>query len=303
MTAAERVAALVVGAYAGEPPRRLEPQEGGLNRRVFEAEAGERRFIVRLSLPGKAAVFEKERRVCDKARAVGLPAPEVFCVGEAEGWSFMIASHAGGTPATDRPDRLDLLQALGALAARIHQIATLGHGPDFHWPEDPASGPAADWAAWLDVGLDAGGRLALLRDLDLLSARQQALFAEGLKQVRAWRQAPCLQHGDLRLKNVVADPDGRITGLIDWEAAISSKGHHWDLSIALHDLSIDAKEAFLDGYGLSPAEVREASGVWRLFNVLNYAPGARAACEAGDGGALDRMRTRLAGALDLFGCA
>jgi hypothetical protein len=31
----------------------------------------------------------------------------------------------------------------------------------------------------------------------------------------------------------------------------------WDLALALHDLSIDAKQEYLSGYGLQEAEVRE----------------------------------------------
>ena len=43
------------------------------------------------------------------------------------------------------------------------------------------------------------------------------------------------------------------------------------MSLALHDLSVDAKQAFLEGYGMSPAQVLEAAPVLRAFNVLNYA--------------------------------
>ena len=36
-----------------------------------------------------------------------------------------------------------------------------------------------------------------------------------------------------------------------WEFCSSNVAPYWDLSLALHDLSIDAKQASLGGYGVS----------------------------------------------------
>lgn len=59
-------------------------------------------------------------------------------------------------------------------------------------------------------------------------------------------------HGDLRMKNVLVDQDGGICAILDWEKCMSIVAPHWELALALHDLSIDEKQAFLAGYGLSP---------------------------------------------------
>jgi hygromycin-B 4-O-kinase len=81
-----------------------------------------------------------------------------------------------------------------------------------------------------------------------------------------------LQHGDLRLKNVVTDEDGEhIAALIDWETCLSAPGPYWDLSLALHDLGVDEKEVFLDGYGMTPAEFTKGARFVRALNLLNYA--------------------------------
>ncbi len=61
----------------------------------------------------------------------------------------------------------------------------------------------------------------------------------------------------MRLKNVVVDDRGTITAVIDWEFCTSNLAPYWDLSVALHDLSIDAKQQFLVGYGLRDSKVRE----------------------------------------------
>jgi hygromycin-B 4-O-kinase len=77
-----------------------------------------------------------------------------------------------------------------------------------------------------------------------------------------------LHHGDLRLKNLITGPEsGRVAGLLDWENALSSPPPYWDLSIALHDLGIDEKEAFLIGFGMTPRRFAGAARFMRLLNV------------------------------------
>jgi len=58
----------------------------------------------------------------------------------------------------------------------------------------------------------------------------------------------------LRLKNVILDEKRRITAIIDWEECMSQIAPYWELSIALHDLTMDEKQSFLDGYGLDLKE-------------------------------------------------
>jgi hypothetical protein len=60
-------------------------------------------------------------------------------------------------------------------------------------------------------------------------------------------------------------------------------------------------QAFLKGYGMTEAEVHANAPAWRLFNALNYAPEVEHALDAGDDEALERIRIRFSGALDLFG--
>jgi len=104
----------------------------------------------------------------------------------------------------------------------------------------------------------------------------------------------------MRLKNVLADNDGKITAIIDWENCISSVGSYWDLSLALHDLSIDAKEEFIDGYGIALKDLRQMAGVIKAINVLNYAPRVEELAAMKDTQTLERYRARLGGVLDLY---
>ena len=93
-----------------------------------------------------------------------------------------------------------------------------------------------------------------------------------LAHMSSWRRNPVLHHGDMRLKNVIVDPQGEVIAVLDWEHCTSSVPALWDLSVALHDLTIDEKQAFLQGYGYGPRELKKSIGYMRLLNALNYAP-------------------------------
>ena len=111
------------------------------------------------------------------------------------------------------------------------------------------------------------------------------------------RRKPSLNHGDMRLKNVIVDDAGTITAIIDWEECCSQIAPYWDIALALHDLSIDAKQAFLEGYGLAPREVIAMAPSLHALNIINYAPAIARA--SGNKSQLEQFRLRLSGALDL----
>lgn len=298
---AEAAARAALSRQFGCAPDTLEPASGGLSNHVFEAASGDAQVVIRLGpAENKAEGFARERRIIERVRRAGVPAPEILSVGEEGGFAFMVARRAPGKIATDAPSRLRTLKDLGALVAQgVHTIRTSGLGGDFGFGDE--AGSTAGWRDWLLAGRQAHARLGLLRDHAVISERHHATLRDTLEAVAAWTDEPVLNHGDLRLKNVVVDDEGVILALIDWEASISAPGPHWDLSVALHDLWVDQMEAFLDGYGLSDAQVRAAAPAWRLFNALNYAPKVQRALAADDRETLEHIRTRFSGALDLFG--
>jgi hygromycin-B 4-O-kinase len=277
----------------------LTAEAAGLTNHVFCADTESGRFIVRLGTRDKLDVFEREREVISRVGAIGVPVVEIVAVGQAGDWPFMISRRVAGETALNHPRRLDILAEIGRLAGRIHTLRTKGWGSDFAWPDDtqPEDG---SWHTWLNGEFDAWGRLDRLYRNDLISDAQREALGRTLEKVEEWEDLPILNHGDLRLKNVLVNDRGEIQALIDWDNAVSSPGPHWDISIALHDLSIDAKEAFLRGYGLREAIVREAAPAWRLFNALNYVPTILALVEGDKRAELERLRTRLTGALDLY---
>jgi hygromycin-B 4-O-kinase len=286
-------------------PTRVAPLRGGLSNHAYDVETDREQVVVRLAeQPDKLEGYERERQAAERARAAGVPTQDVIALGREGAWTYSIARRLAGDPAMDHPDRLSILEELGRIAKAVHGIRTVGFGPRFTWAED-GSGQASTsdgptWPDYLRHELRAHDRLDRLVTLGMIEGRQEESLRQTLADVEAWDGPSILNHGDLRLKNVVVSDEGHILGLIDWESSVSVVGPHWDLSIALHDLSIDAKQAFLAGYGLSDEEIRRAAPVWRLFNVLNYVPTIDQLVDADDTAELERMRTRLSGALDLY---
>ena len=212
----------------------------------------------------------------------------------------MITERVRGIDGCEVSDRLGLLESLGRTAALLHTVRTHGYGPVFDWSGNRLS-RFESWSAWVKDGFRLDDRLRVLADHRLLDDRQLAHLRETADILLRWRKPPVLHHGDLRLKNTIVDEDtGALVGLIDWESAISSPAPYWDLSLALHDLGIDEKEAFLTGHGIEARALDTALPFIRFFNVLNYAKPVERAVAAGDRACLERFRLRLRGGLELY---
>lgn len=291
----------IVRRHFGRMPRRVDRLGGGLTNEVFACAVGRERWVLRLNRDAtKIQHFLKEQWAIGQARAHGVPAPEVLEVGnEPDGSAWMLVRHHSGISPLERAPDLAVVLQLGALARRVHGVRTHGFGSVFDWSANRLS-QRASWGAFLDDELHSAQRLELLERHGLLDARRRADLASALEQMRGWRRRGVLHHGDLRLKNVLVDPDnGRITALLDWEHCLSAPAPYWDLSVALHDLGPDESEALLEGYGLSAARFEHIARPLRALNLLNYAPVVDAAARARDRVRLAWLKARLRGAFDI----
>ena len=204
-----------------------------------------------------------------------------------------------GREATHHPERLAILREMGRLTALIHTVRTSGFGDTFDWSSNRLSRKES-WGEYLRRELCVEERVARLEQLRLLTRQQLRTLRATLRAMERWNKEPSLNHGDMRLKNVMVDEAGAVTAVIDWEFCSSNIAPYWDLSLALHDLSIDAKQAFLAGYGLCESDILEMAPVLKVLNILNYAPYVERAEAEEDTERLSGFRVRLSGALDLY---
>ncbi len=298
---AKAFARKVIEHHFGTKPNRLAAKGGGLTNFVFEASHDKGDFIVRLSpVPAKINDFQKEQWASAKAREAGVPAAEILEVGtEVVPLPYMIAHKVRGSEATHHPERMRILHDMGRLTARIHSIRTNGYGNSFDWSRNQLS-RRETWEQYLRTELQVDQRLEKLAKHKVVSGAQVRALQEVFAEVERMEGPSVLHHGDMRLKNVIVDGGGEIISVIDWENCISSLGPFWDLSLALHDLSIDAKEAFVAGYGMNGEELREIAPVLKAFNIVNYWEAVEKAASENDAESLQRYRLRMSGALDLY---
>lgn len=296
---ARKMAAAVLAHHFGKPARRLTHRAAGLSNFVFQAEHPAGQFVVRIAAkPEKLNAYIKEQWAMRRVSELGVPTPEVLEVGsDVIGMPYMISRCVQGEEAIHHPLRLDVLRDMGRYTALINSVPTNGFGRTFEWSANRLSHNAS-WSAYLESELALDRRLEILRKHRMLGPRELSKLRALLLAIGRKRRPPTLNHGDMRLKNVIVDDAGKIAAIIDWEECCSQIAPFWDVSLALHDLSIDAKQAFLEGYGLSPKEVVAIAPSLRALNLINYAPAIERA--AGDRAALDGYRMRLSGALDLY---
>ena len=153
---------------------------------------------------------------------------------------------------------------------------------------------------YLDQEWLLADRFRILQEQRMLLSRQLKVLQRIIDEARKLEEKPALNHGDLRLKNVIVDEDGEIAAIVDWEDSLSTIAPHWDVSIALHDLSLDEKDLFIEGYGLSHGDIEDMAPLLKAFNILNYANTIKLAVEKQDHKTLAECQLRLHGCLDLF---
>jgi hygromycin-B 4-O-kinase len=293
-------AAEVLEHHFGKHPSRVKRMSGGLNNDVFEGRVGRDDFIVRIS--GDAAklqIFIKEQWAVRQARRVRVPTPEILEVGNTViNKPYMISAKVDGIDATRWPHRLETAREMGRYAARINSIRTNGFGSVFDWSRNTLS-KNKSWKEFLDDELKIDQRVELLASRRLMKPNDLKMLRYNINELRRWRGRPALTHGDIRFKNVVLDETGKIRAFLDWENCTSNIAPQWELSIALHDLCIDEKEAFLEGYGVSPREYSRLAPAIKTLNILNYFDAIENAIRAKNRRRLEHLRARLQGAFDL----
>jgi aminoglycoside phosphotransferase (APT) family kinase protein len=294
-------ARFVIDHHFGSRPARIKYKTGGLSNFVFEVKHAEGDFIVRIS-PDKERLnaFIKEHWCERAARRAMVPTAEILETGfSVIPFPYVIAKSVEGHSAVNHPGRMKIVRELGRLAAKINSIRTHGFGETFDWSNNELSRNSSvkDYLE-SEYGIDL--RIETLEKSRLCPPQTIKTLKRICREMRGIKSRPSLNHGDLRLKNVIADGEGKILAIIDWEEATSNIAPHWDLSLALHDLGIDMKQEFVEGYGLTSKRFADIAPFVKAFNLLNYTDAINLANKEKDKEALERMRGRLAGEFDLY---
>ena len=247
----EELARRIISHHFGGDPFRLKKEGGGLNNEVVTAQHSAGDFIVRIRPnDSEVDIFQKEKWATVKARESGVPAPEVLIVGaEAIPNAYMIARNSAGEPASKHGDRLSIVRELGHYAAIINSIPTEGFGSTFDWAGENRP-RYRNWKDFLDKELKLDEKLEVLEATRMLDAAGRQKVRTMLEAAQSAASRQRLNHGDLRMKNLLVEKDGRISAILDWEQCTSNITPHWEFALALHDLNIDEKQAFLAGYEL-----------------------------------------------------
>lgn len=291
----------IVVQHFGSRPSRITYKSSGISNFVFAVKHSEGDFIIRISPePTKINAFFKEQWAQGAAGEVGVPTAEILEVGnEVVPHPYMIMRKIEGKEATFHPDRLKIVREMGRLASLINSISTSGFGNTFDWSNNQLSRNES-FKEYLQEGLKFEEKLQILERNKMLSLVKikelRKIFTEAMKLA----PEPKLNHGDMRLKNMIVNESGEINAVLDWEYCTSNIAPQWELSLALHDLWIDEKQEFLAGYGISESRYAELAPLVKAFNIINYAAPIEEMANSDDAAGLERYRTRLSGALDFY---
>ena len=296
------VAALILERHFDKKATNLKRIHGGLANHVFEARIGQQNLVLRISEhAAKLQVFMKEQWAVTAARKKDVPTPQILEVStDATGLPYMISRKVEGIAgSTLGAERLAVLRELGQYTAKINSIKTKDYGHIFDWSPNKLSRNRT-WMDYLDKELKVDERVLNFQEAGLLDLHQLRKLRREIQAMRRWKIAPSLNHGDIRLKNVIVNEKNKILAIIDWENCTSNIAPYWELSLALHDLSMDEKQSFLEGYGLNVEDyMRVAPGI-KALNVLLYSRSVHHALKRNDKTRLLGLRARLSGAFDLY---
>lgn len=291
----------VLEHHFGSRPRRIVHKSAGLSNFVFAVKHAEGDFVVRIS-PDAAAInsFIKEQWAQNAAKKAGVPTAEILEVGAAViPYPYMITRTVSGTDALHHEKRSEIIQEMGRLAALINSIHTKNWGATFDWSNNQLSRNKT-WKEYVENEYRYEDKLTVLEKHKIISPAQSKNIRRTFAHAVKMKPKPALNHGDIRLKNVLADEKGKITAIIDWENCTSNLAPHWELSLALHDLNIDEKQHFINGYGLTPKKMQDIVPLAKAFNMLNYTSEVERLADLKDRDGLEKIRLRTSGVFDLY---
>ena len=232
--------------------------------------------------------FGVEASACERARSLGVPAPEVVSISMAAPIPHLALRKVPGVPLTDHDLSADAAtraaRQAGAMLRQLHDTVMPGFGwidHDHFRVAGEIRGKSASWVE--EIGAELEPALDELVDVGAITdAHATALRDEMAAQrpvIETVTQGRFL-HGDLGRMHIMVDPaDGQLTGLIDW-GDVQVGDPAWDLAITAchfaspaegllrvhHARRRDLFPHFLEGYepAAETAERLDALGAFYL---------------------------------------
>jgi aminoglycoside phosphotransferase (APT) family kinase protein len=178
--------------------------------------------------------FGVQAWACERARALGLPVPEVASVDTMAGVPHLVLVKRPGVPLIDGRLGRDVAERGARDAGTALRRAHEDRLPGFGWVDaehvrqtGEGRGKSASWSDEVHAELEPA--------LDALPGDQAAPLRAALADVEPWLAAVTtgqLLHGDLGRMHVLVDPDdGHLTGLIDW-GDVQAGDPAWDLAVS-----------------------------------------------------------------------
>lgn len=298
----ESTAEAIAEHHYGKKPKKTSKLGGGTSNYVYEVEMDNKeKLIIRISdVAPKISIYLKEQWAVSQARERGVPAPEILEVGnEIVPNPYMIQRKVEGMMATEHPDRLKIIKEMGKYAAVINTIPTTSFGHVFDWSNNTLSRKDT-WKDFLEKELLIEERMHTFEKNEIFTKENLKKLRAAVKEMEEWDKSPTLNHSDIRLKNMMVDDAGKIVSVLDWENCNSNMAPYWEVSIALHDLTTDEKQVFLEGYGIREKDFREMAPGIKTLNIINYAPFIAMMAERKDMRGIEHFKLRLNGSLDLY---
>jgi len=258
-----QLASRITSNLLNEPPVGVTPVVGkGRVNKVFIVETVNHKLVIRMSDRGQALdEYTKEAWCIEHAAVRGVPVPSVISVGQYEGKAYIIQSYIAGDDRIDSPEsKLDILRELGKYARLIHSIGVHGFGSKLS--EITGGDGRESWLRYLEHNIERLTEDDPLIKLKVLTQVQSKLIRDVFADLRGREFTFGLIHGDISLRNIIVDKHGTVH-LLDWGSAEAGIVPHHDLIEMLMMNMVEGDpddaqiRAFLDGYGISPAEFKQ----------------------------------------------
>ena len=278
-----QLASRITSSLLNEPLVEVTPLIGkGSVNKVFVVKAVNHKVVARISDRSEALdEYTKEAWCIEHAAARGVPVAVVLSVGRCEGSAYIIQSYIAGDEGRESPvPKLEIWRELGRYAKLIHSIEVVGLGLELS--EITQGDARKSWLRYLEYNIESLTEDDPLIKLKVLTQLQSKFIKEVFADLKRREFKFGLNHGDISLKNTIVDTRGRVN-LLDWGSAEAGIVPHHDLiqmlKMNMLEGDPDGEEirAFLDGYGISPAELErmmpelESLLVLRAFDKLRWA--------------------------------